>query len=358
MTATGGRYVARVTLKTLADDLGVSRVTISNAFNRPDQLSTELRERILARAVELGFSGPDPLARGLRRGRAGAVGVLVDQGLSYAFADPAAVVQFDGLAAELSAGGCGLLLHSGEREHVDLVSAAAVDAWILASLPSDAPQVAAVQRSGRPFVVLDQPLLSAVPTVGIDDSAGTALAARHLLDLGHRRLSVLCTALRPDGHQGVADARRQSWATYSVSARRLDGVRREVEAAGGHWGDVPVIECARNDLDTGALATWELLDRSERPTAIVAFSDQLALGALRAAHELGVDVPGDLSVVGFDDAPPAATAEPPLTTVAQPLRERGRLAAALALALIRGEPVTSPPLLPVELVVRQTTARA
>ncbi len=346
----------RVTLQTLADDLGVSRVTISNAFNRPDQLSTELRERILARAEELGFAGPDPLARGLRRGRVGAVGVLLDQGLSYAFGDPAAVVQFDGLAAELSAGGFGMLLHSGEREHVEVVRSAAVDAWVVASLSSDAPHLRAAQASRRPLVVLDQPHIDGAPTVGIDEPAGTALATRHLLDLGHRRLAVISTPLRPDGHQGLADPQRQRWATYLVSARRLDGVRREVEAAGLPWAQVPVVECARNDLDAGALATWELLDLAEPPTAVVAFSDQLALGVLRAAHELAVDVPGGLSVVGFDDAPPAATAQPPLTTVAQPLRERGRTAARLALALARGEAVTAPPHLPVELVVRESTS--
>ncbi len=348
--------MARVTLQTLADDLGVSRVTISNAFNRPSQLSGELRERILSRAAELGFAGPDPLARGLRRGRAGAIGVLVDQGLSYAFADPAAVVQFDGLAAELSAGGSGLLLHAGDRRHVDLVRGAAVDAWIVASLPSDAPHLAAARASGRPLVVIDQPRIDGVPTVGIDDAAASALAARHLLDLGHRRLAVLSTALRPDGYQGIADQRRQQWATYLVAARRLDGVRREVEASGVAWGDVRVVECARNDLDTGALAGWELLDRSDPPTAVVAFSDQHPLGALRAARELGVDVPRRLSVVGFDDAPPAATGEPPLTTVAQPLRQRGRLAAALALTLARGQAADPPPDLPVELVVRESTA--
>ena len=167
---------------------------------------------------------------------------------------------------------------------------------------------------------------------------------------------MLTTALRPDGHQGLADPRRQEWATYLVPARRLDGVRREVQSTGVTWRDVLVVECARNDLDAGALGCWELLDRRDPPTAVVAFSDQLALGALRAAHELGVDVPRQLSVVGFDDAPPAATAEPPLTTVAQPLRRRGQLAASLALELVRGEAAASPPLLQVELVVRETTA--
>src|ERR1700712_5084955 len=102
----------RVTLLAVAQDLGVSRATVSNAYNRPDQLSATLRERILARAAELGVAGPDPMARGLRRGRVGAVGVLVDESLSYAFSDPAAVLLLDGLARALEEDGLGLLLHA------------------------------------------------------------------------------------------------------------------------------------------------------------------------------------------------------------------------------------------------------
>jgi DNA-binding LacI/PurR family transcriptional regulator len=102
------------------------------------------------------------------------------------------------------------------------------------------------------------------------------------------------------------------------------------------WEDLPVVECAVNDMDTGALGAYELLDRTPRPTAIIAFSDQLAIGALRAAQEMGVAVPGDLSVVGFDDSPVAATAVPPLMTVAQPLRERGQAAGALIRACCVG----------------------
>lgn len=350
----------RVTLQTLADELGVSRATVSNAFGRPDQLSRELRERILARAEELGFSGPDPLGRGLRRRRAGAVGVLLDQGLSYAFSDPATVVCLDGVARELQAGGFGLLLlaGTGAEDQVDLVRGAAVDAWLVASLPSDHRVVQAAIGQRRPLVVLSQPELPGVPTVGIDDSGGTALAARHLLGLGHRRLGVLTMALQPDGYQGMADAQRQRWATYVTMTRRLAGVRREIGAAGLSWEHVPVVECATNDVDTGALGTWELLDRQDPPSAVIAFSDQLAIGALRAAHELGIAVPDDLSVVGFDDAPPAATAEPPLTTVAQPLREIGETAGALVRALTQGSTVSNPPPFPVELVVRASTGPA
>src|ERR1700712_3884504 len=103
----------RLTLVTVARDLGISPATVSNAYNRPDQLSPALRARILARAAELGFAGPDPMARGLRRGRVGAVGVLVDEGLSYPFSDPTAVLLLDGRARELELDGLGLLLHTG-----------------------------------------------------------------------------------------------------------------------------------------------------------------------------------------------------------------------------------------------------
>jgi DNA-binding LacI/PurR family transcriptional regulator len=143
--------------------------------------------------------------------------------------------------------------------------------------------------------------------------------------------------------------------TYEVMGHRLRGVRREVVAAGLRWEDVPVVECAFNDVDTGALGTWELLERRLRPTAVIALSDQLAFGALRAAMELGVDVPGDLSVTGFDDAAAAATSEPPLTTVSQPLRRRGETAGRLVRRMVEGESVEAPLPFAVELMVRDST---
>src|ERR1700712_2263515 len=147
----------RLTLVTVARDLGISPATVSNAYNRPDQLSPALRARILARAAELGFAGPDPMARGLRRGRVGAVGVLVDEGLSYAFSDPTAVLLLDGLARELEQDGLGLLLHTGRAGDVQRIRDAAVDAWVVQSLPDDSPALAAARSRGRPMVVVDQP---------------------------------------------------------------------------------------------------------------------------------------------------------------------------------------------------------
>jgi DNA-binding LacI/PurR family transcriptional regulator len=345
---------ARLTLLTLARDLGVSRATVSNAYNRPDQLSAALRARILARADELGFAGPDPMARGLRRGRAGAVGVLVDEGLSHAFSDPTAVLFLDGLARELQSDGLGLLLHAAraQGEAPRSIRDAAVDAWVVQSLPDGHPAVAAVQSRGRPVVVLDQPALPGVPLVGIDDTGGAAAAVRHLLALGHRRLAVLAMPLRADGRQGGADLRRQEDATYAVMRRRLAGAAAAAAEGGVPWSQVPVVEAAANDPDAGARALAGLLTGPGAPTAVFACSDQLALGALRAARGAGIRVPGELSVIGFDDAPSARYADPPLTTVGQPLRERGQAVGALVRALLRGEEVAGPASLPVELVVR------
>ncbi len=347
----------RVTLLTLAKDLGISRATVSNAYNRPDQLSAATRARVLARAEELGFAGPDPRGAGLRRGRTGAVGVLLDQGLSYAFSDPTAVLDLDGLATELQQDGLGLLLHSGTRSRTDaaVIASAAVDAWVLRALPQDEPAVVAVRAQQRPLVVIDQPRLESVPLVGVDDTRGTQIAVRHLLDLGHRRLGVLAVPLRPDGFQGMVDAKREGFATYDVMRIRLAAVRETMAEAGVAPERVCVVECAANDVDTGALGSYELLELDDRPTAILAMSDQLAIGALRAAAEMGVSVPGDLSVVGFDDAPAASTSFPPLTTVAQPLGERGRIAGALVRAALGGEDIVEPDLLPVSLVVREST---
>ena len=348
----------RVTLLTLAKDLGVSRATVSNAYNRPDQLSAELRARVLARAAELGYAGPDPRGASLRRGRTGAVGVLLDQGLSYAFSDPTAVLDLDGLATEVQQDGLGLLLHSGTRSRTDaaVIASAAVDAWVLRSLPQDEPAVEAVRAQRRPVVVVDQPRVPGVPLVGVDDAGGATSAAEHLTGLGHRAVAVLTVPLRPDGYQGLVDPRRERFATYDVMRHRLAAVREALARVGVAWGDVTVVECATNDVDTGALGTYQLLEPDQRPTAVLAMSDQLAIGALRAAAEMGVAVPGEVSVVGFDDAPAASTTSPPLTTVAQPLRERGRVAGALVRAALAGHEVVEPPLLATSLVVRGSTA--
>ena len=350
----------RVTLKVLADDLGVSRATVSNAYNRPDQLSQALRARILARAAELGFSGPDPVARGLRRGRVGAVGVLVDSSVSVAFSDPVAVLVLDGLAHELQEDGVGLLLHAASSHPAaeQLVREAAVDGWVLMGIPAGHPTIAAAQALGRPMVVLDQPALPGVPTVTIDDAGGARAAAAHLLELGHRRLGVLTPPLHGGSDVGLLEPDQRLDARNTVMSTRLTAATQALTGAGVPEDAVTVVECSANDAAAGQAGTALLLEASEPPTAVLALSDQLALGALQSARDHRVAVPGELSVVGFDDVPTGRTSHPPLTTVAQPLRERGTAAGQAMRALLRGEPADPPAPFATSLVVRRSTAPA
>src|SRR3954469_3709598 len=192
----------RVTLQTLADALGVSRTTASNAFNRPDQLNPALRERVLALAVELGYAGPDPAGRALRSGRTGAIGVLLTERLSYAFGDPAAVATLRGLAEEAERVGVSLALLPAPLtggDPTEAVARAIVDAFFLYALPEDHPTVAAALERRIPVVVGDTPHIPGVPLVSIDDRSGARAAAEHVLALGHRRLAVVTLRVVHDG---------------------------------------------------------------------------------------------------------------------------------------------------------------
>jgi DNA-binding LacI/PurR family transcriptional regulator len=352
------RRAAKPTLATVAEAVGVSRTTVSNAYNRPDQLTPQLRERILETARRLGYPGPDPAGRRLRQGRAGAVGVLLTERLSYAFADSAAVAFLEGLARRCEDAAEALVLIPlplGE-ESADRVREAFVDAICVYSLPDGHSAVDAALERRIPLVVVDAPRLGAATFVGVDDRAGARAVADHLAALGHRRLAVIVPTLVLDGREGRVDEERLRAAAYHVDRERLEGLRQGLEAAGIPWGDV-LIEERSNTQEAGIEAARSLLTEAQRPTAVVATTDQLALGALRGARELGLEPPADVSVVGFDDIPEASRAQPPLTTVRQPLVGKGTVAGDRLFALLDG---TAAPdtVLSVELVVRESTAPA
>jgi DNA-binding LacI/PurR family transcriptional regulator len=154
----------------------------------------------------------------------------------------------------------------------------------------------------------------------------------------------------------LADLKRRREATYRPSRLRLEGYAAAVEGAGFLWEDVPVYEAVQNAPEQGRIAAEVLLARDPRPTALLTLSDQLALGVFEAAKKMGLSVPRDLSVVGFDDVPEASRTEPPLTTVYQPHVEKGLVAGRMLVAQLRGEEPPSPEPLPTRLVVRGSTA--
>lgn len=352
----------RLTLTRVAEEVGVSAMTVSNAYNRPDQLSEALRERIFETAGKLGFHGPDPVGRSLRRQRTDVVGVLYSNPLSYAFGDPAAVSFLSGLSSVTEEADLGLLLVSATGGGLvagrdsRAAAQAAVDGFVVYSMSEEEPLLAAALDRQLPIVVVDQPLKERVPFVGFDDEAAARSTAEHLLDLGHERFAIVSFSLSPDGWEGVADLTRQERSAFRVSRLRLRGYRSALEDAGLRWSEVPVYECPGSAKGLGRRAAEALLSSERRPTAILATSDQLALGIVAWATERKLSVPEDLSVVGFDDVPVAASVNPPLTTVHQDHAEKGVLAGRMLVAQLRNEDFPNAGLLPTSLVVRGSTS--
>jgi DNA-binding LacI/PurR family transcriptional regulator len=350
----------RVTLQTIADRLGVSRTTVSNAYGRPDQLAPGLREKILETAEELGYCGPNAAASALRRGRSGAVGLLWTEPLSYAVSDPAAVLFLQGLAEVFDEHGTSLLLLPAPVRREAGVGAARdaiVDAFLVYSIAADDPRLTPILQRKLPVVIIDEPRLPGAAYIGVDDRGGARAVAQHLIDLGHRHFGVITFPMREDNHTGWASAERQAAATFPVTKNRLLGYAEALSAAGVSWDSVPVYEGVTNMPEVGTAGMTALLQRTPRPTAILATADQLALGALAAAKSHRLEVPSVLSIAGFDDVPSAQTSQPPLTTIRQPLREKGTAAARM---VVNGWDPEQPPelILPTELVIRDSTGPA
>ncbi len=340
----------------------MSRATVSNAYNRPDQLSGKLREEVLRAAKKLGYAGPNPTARSLATSRTGAIAFMLDANLSTAFSDPALSVTLDALATVVDPEGHALLLLPGDGEtggpRAERVLAAQADVAVAYSLADDAPALGAVRDRGLPLVAIDQPHVRGSALVGIDDRGGAAAAAAHLIELGHRRIGIFsaqCLSAPRGGELSHEDADDTN---FHDTRERMAGYRETLAAAGIPAADIPIWEASGLSVEGAVPSAFGLLNRFPRPTALLCMSDQLALAAIAAARHLGLSVPGQLSIVGFDDVPPARWSEPPLTTVRQDLAGKGRIAGELALSLLRGEKIPAPAQLPVELVVRDSTAPA
>lgn len=348
----------RVTLQTIADRVGVSRMTVSNAFSKPDQLSSGLRRQILAAANDLGYVGPDPAARALARGTTGAVGIMLTSSLRFAFTDLVATSFFGAIAERLAPTGLALtLLTSADEGPLIPARDVAMDGALVYSCDPTSGAVEYLNRRRLPLVYVDQEPLDTVSTINVEDRRGAQAAARHVLQLGHTRIGLLMSGMRPP--HGLIDPADVTIDGYAARQRLLGWLDVLTDA-----GITPLV--ARQpgtDPDEPRAAARLLLDRPDRPTAILCFSDATAHGVLRAAEELNIDVPRELSVVGFDDNPLAAQLRPALTTVHQDIEAKGHAAAAALTAAIADTHagITHVPrhlVLPAELVIRDSTGPA
>jgi DNA-binding LacI/PurR family transcriptional regulator len=350
--------MGRVTLQTVADKVGVSRMTVSNAFSRPDQLSETLRSTILAAAAELGYSGPDPAARALARGSAGSVGVLMTDSLSYAFTDEVATGFLGAVTAELAPTGLALSLVSSSVTGARVPARdVPMDGALVYSCLGDSAALDWLVRRNLPLVYVDQDPPPDAPSVNVDDRGGARAAAQHLVDLGHRRIGIV-SGERHGPYDVLVEPLTAS--EHHVSRERMLGWTDALSAAGVE----PLVTRQALTPEDGAYrAAQVLLDLDEPPTAILCFSDVMAYWVVRAAEDRGLSVPGELSVVGFDDNPLAQRMRPALTTVRQDVAAKGRAAAAALTEAIEkvqagGTPEPTQVLLPTELVVRDSTGPA
>lgn len=348
----------RPTLQTIADRVGVSRMTVSNAYSRPDQLSAALRERILSVAAELGYVGPDPAARALARGTTGAIGVLLSESPVYAFSDEVAIGFLGAIAAELAPTGLALtLLSATSTSGVVPARDVAVDGALVYSCDPRSDAVDWLQRRRVPLVYVDQDTVAGIPSVNVDDRGGARLAAQHVLDLRHREVAIVTSGYA--GPHGTFTGKLTG--TFAHTEReRLAGWCDTLRSAGV---EPRIIRPTyTSPYDTGRAAGDTLLTLEPRPTAVLCFSDAMAHGVMDALTDAGIAVPDDVSVVGFDDNPISRRTRPALTTVRQDVDAKGRAAASALLKAIETSKADKAPgrpkrvLLGTELVVRQSTA--
>ena len=327
-----------VTISEIAAQAGVSMPTVSRVLNRRSDVAPRTRERVEQLLREHGYQRRGPRADD----RAWLIDLVFND-----LDSPWAVEVIRGVEEAAHAAGAGTVVsaihrrRSSARQWLENLRARASDGVILVTTALDPDLHAELRRLHVPAVVVDPagvPDLD-VPTIGATNWAGGVSATEHLTRLGHRRIGFIA------GRPGL-------W----CSRARLDGYRAGLEAVGVALDPDLVVE-GDFDYASGFEGATRLLALDDRPTAVFAASDEMAMGVYEAARQRGLRVPEDLSVVGFDDLPQASWTSPPLTTVRQPLSEMGMLAVRTVLRLLNGEHLESPKVeLATEVVVRHSTA--
>jgi LacI family transcriptional regulator len=335
--------MARLTLERVAELAGVSRSTASRVINGQDGVRPEIRRRVLD-VIELTGFVPHAAARSLAGQRSRILGLAIRQTTEQVFSDPyfAALVQGVSRACNERDQTLSLFLFesAGDHDHLAarLLRTKLIDGLVITATYADDPLVWQLMEAGIPLVVVGEVSNPDVATVDADNHGGAAMAARHLLSLGRKRIGTITGPMRS-----------------GAAATRFVAFERALAAAGQPLQPELVVEADFTD-DGGYLAAKKLIPRE--PDALFAFSDRMALGVLRALGEAGLSVPDDVAVVGFDDLPPARLARPPLTTIRQEVEQAGMEAVALLLERIQdpNAPVRRVEL-PTTLVVRESTDR-
>jgi len=329
----------RPTIADVAREAGVSPSTASVVFSGKAAVSEATRRRVQDAASALGYAGPDPLAASLRRGRSGIVGVVFEEHLGSAFLDPVKTLMMDGLADAVSPLDAGLLLlRDAPRPAAGgpTLTSAPIDAAVLIGCSGMLREsLDAVRARGIPVVVVEGDAGEGVPRIGLDNREAQRQAASHVRGLGHRRVATVTLPVRSRWAGGWLAPGDEAGIAIDVTRDRLSGVRDV-------FPDAVAYAASGSSIDAGLVAGRALFaDPGSRPTAVVAQSDLLAAGVIRAAEEAGLRVPDDVSVTGFDGISVDGLAPYELTTLVQPATEKGHAAGEAVAAMLEGRDAAS-----------------
>lgn len=329
------------TLDEVAKAAGVSRATASRAINGLPYVSPTARAAVERAVQSLGYQA-NQVARSLATKRTGSIALVVSESEKFVVSDPFFARIMRGISGSLGESGLQLSLvmakeHRGDDASLRSLREGHVDGVLLVSVHGGDVLAGQLLASGLPLVVCGRPLTRAdVPYVDADNFNGASMAARHLIDIGRRRVATIA---------GPRD--------MAVGIDRLSGFRRGMASSGR---SVVAVEHGDFTMASGEAAMRRLLEAHPDLDAVFVASDLMAVGAMRVLQAAGRSVPDDVAVVGFDDSDVAATAVPPLTTIRQPVEELGRTMAWRLQAQLAGDPDLPPSiLLPTEFVGRAST---
>lgn len=319
----------KATIKDIAARAGVSKTAVSFALNNPKRISKATCDKIMAIVEEMGYF-PNPVARTLTTKRLGALGLLLPQPISEVMENPHLCDVISGIGEECDRHEISLtMLPPVQGKIIEAARRSFVDAIVTIGVGPEHEVIEFLQRRRVPFVTIDSEERGETVNVGIQHEPAAYDLMKHILASKPCRIALLC--LKPDKKNRTEQSRSV------VLENRLAGFNRALSEEGRALGTqgVQVIE-TEGSIEGGLSAGRALLGAADRPDAIVAMSDIVALGVYSAASELGIGIPDELSVAGFDDIALSRFVRPPLTTVHQPAREKGRKAASLALELLNG----------------------
>jgi alanine racemase len=338
----------RVTINDVAKKSGVSKTAVSFAFNNPAHLSKTTVKKILRISKELGYA-PHPIARSMNTGRTGVLGLLLPQDIPIILENPFFNQFMKGIGHVCDNEGLSFMLAPPLRgSMLKAIDHAVADGFIVIGLEAKDPVVKILKQRGIPFVMVDSDPVEDIPCVMVDDYKNSRKAALHIIKHGHRRIAIVA----------FESGKECQWDKYTGTLRwRLKGYLDGLATIGLslNSSEITILEC-ENSIKGGKYVLSRIWKASLHPTAILAMSDIISIGIINAAREQGIHVPKDLSVVGYDDIPEAQRSNPPLTTVRQPIVEKGNYAAELLVKVIEGVSTSEHYTLPTELVIRESVA--